>query len=206
MSKKIGSLDWRLRPGKVGQPPPTCDAPPKRPQTQNWQKGFSVETRWLAESVDALNTSLALRTGELWNYKIWSKKWLLWSLQGKTVTTDSTLMSIKVTVGWTVCFWRTCKYCLHHMNTLFNVCLISFKFRTTTLKWILALQNSRCHASLETQASKRWKQRQYTVGCQVEKFKCFGMVFTNDVKRKTEDWCTDKQCRKIVRERGFRAP
>jgi len=40
MSEKIGSLDWHLRPGKVGQP--LCLwRPPREPQTQNWKFFFS---------------------------------------------------------------------------------------------------------------------------------------------------------------------
>jgi len=74
LREKNSSLDWRLRLGKVGQNTPTFDAPPREPKTENF---VSVETRCLAESVDGLNTSLALATGEFWNYKVWSKKWLL---------------------------------------------------------------------------------------------------------------------------------
>jgi len=33
--QKLGLLDWRLRPGKLGQKQPTYDAPPRVPQTQN---------------------------------------------------------------------------------------------------------------------------------------------------------------------------
>jgi len=54
MSEKIGLLGWRLRPGKEGKNTPTCDDPPREPQTHN---------------LDGLNTSPALATGELWNYK-----------------------------------------------------------------------------------------------------------------------------------------
>jgi len=35
LSQKLGLLDWRLRPGKLGQQQPTCDAPRRVPQTQN---------------------------------------------------------------------------------------------------------------------------------------------------------------------------
>jgi len=66
MSEKIGPLNWRLRPGKVGQPLPTCDArPPQENPKPKLEIFFSVETRCLAESVDGLNTSLALANGEL---------------------------------------------------------------------------------------------------------------------------------------------
>jgi len=66
LSKKIGLLDWRPGPGKVGQKMqqyPTYGVPPQR--TQNWKK-ISVATRSLTEPVDGSNTPLALSTGKLW--------------------------------------------------------------------------------------------------------------------------------------------
>jgi len=43
LSQKIGSLDWRPGPGKVGQKiatHPTCDAPHRESHTQNETKVF----------------------------------------------------------------------------------------------------------------------------------------------------------------------
>jgi len=44
---------------------PHCHVPNRKPQTQI-QTFFLIATRSLAESVDSLNTSLALSTGEIW--------------------------------------------------------------------------------------------------------------------------------------------
>jgi len=53
--------------------------PQENPKLKNI---FPVDTRCLAESIDVLHTSLALATGELWNYKVWSNKWPLWAQKG----------------------------------------------------------------------------------------------------------------------------
>jgi len=69
-SEKIGSLDWHLGPGEVAKNTPLVTPPQENPKPK---KIFSVETGRLAESADGLNTSLALTTGELWNYKSLNK-------------------------------------------------------------------------------------------------------------------------------------
>jgi len=48
---------------------PTYDITHREPQTQLKKKFFSIETRWLPESVEGLNTSLAQSTGELYPKK-----------------------------------------------------------------------------------------------------------------------------------------
>jgi len=64
LSQKIGSLDWHLGPGKVGhknaKTPPLVTSPKRTPNPK-----LSVKTRGLAESVQGLNTSLALAAGKL---------------------------------------------------------------------------------------------------------------------------------------------
>jgi len=55
MSEKIGSLDWRPGPRKIGQwnekDTPTCDVSPQRTPNPKRKIFFSVSTRRLAESV-----------------------------------------------------------------------------------------------------------------------------------------------------------
>jgi len=66
--QRIGALDWHLGTGSVGhenaKTPPFVTSPHKNPKPKT--EFFSVETRRLAESVDGLNTSLALAAGDLW--------------------------------------------------------------------------------------------------------------------------------------------
>jgi len=72
LSQKNGSIDWGPGPGKGGQknaktPPlvtfPSANAKPKT------KKFFSMSTRRLGESVEGLNSSLALAAGDLWPKK-----------------------------------------------------------------------------------------------------------------------------------------
>ena len=44
----------------------TCSGPPREPQTANEKLFVSISTRRLAESVEGLNSSLALASGDLW--------------------------------------------------------------------------------------------------------------------------------------------
>jgi len=68
LSQKIGILDWRLGPSKVGhknaKTPPLVTSPRDVPRTEKFF--FSVGTRRQAEQVEGLNTSLAAAAGELW--------------------------------------------------------------------------------------------------------------------------------------------
>ena len=70
LRQKNGSLVWRPGPVKVGQKfkPPTLWPPPRRTSNPN-QIIFLIETRRVAASVEGLNSSLAIATGELWPKK-----------------------------------------------------------------------------------------------------------------------------------------
>jgi len=48
---------------------PHCDVTSRKPQTENKKRFFSMSTRRLAESVEGLNSSLALAAGDLWPKK-----------------------------------------------------------------------------------------------------------------------------------------
>jgi len=60
----------------------TCDVPPSERQTKNEKIFFSMSTRRLAESVEGLNSSLALVAGDLWPKKGKPIYWLAQSLKG----------------------------------------------------------------------------------------------------------------------------
>jgi len=78
-------MDWRPGSDKIrqkGKNAPTCDVP----QTAKEKKIFSISTRRLSESVECLNNCRAQSASELWivmELKVWSKKWPLWTLEGK---------------------------------------------------------------------------------------------------------------------------
>jgi len=66
-TQNFGPLDWRPGPVKVGQKtktPPHCEPVPGKPLTQI-KTFFLIEPRRLAASVEGLNNSLAIATGEL---------------------------------------------------------------------------------------------------------------------------------------------
>ena len=72
LSQKNGSIGWGPGPAKGGQSfqnISTCGGPLNEPPTKNGKRFFSISTRRLAESVEGLNSSLALAAGELWPKK-----------------------------------------------------------------------------------------------------------------------------------------
>jgi len=64
----MGVHGGKIRPWKR-ENTPTCDAPPREPQTQNWNQNwkffFWLGTNRLAESAEGLNTSQAAAGGKL---------------------------------------------------------------------------------------------------------------------------------------------
>jgi len=68
LSQNFGPLDWRPGPVKVGQKtqnPLALRASPRRTPHPNKKISFLIEPRRLAASVEGLNNSLAIATGEL---------------------------------------------------------------------------------------------------------------------------------------------
>jgi len=59
---------------------PTCDVPTSKRQTKNKKMFFSMSTKGLAESVQGLNSSLALAVGDIWPKKGAPIYWLARSL------------------------------------------------------------------------------------------------------------------------------
>jgi len=57
---------------KISKTCPHCDVTSSKPGTENKKLFFSISTRRLAESVEGLNSSLTLTTGDLWPKKGWS--------------------------------------------------------------------------------------------------------------------------------------
>jgi len=72
LRQKNGSIGWGPGPGKGGQKnaktPPLVTFPQQTPN-QKQKKFFSMLTRRLVESVESLNSSLALAAGDLWPKK-----------------------------------------------------------------------------------------------------------------------------------------
>jgi len=64
MGQSVGA-QGQVKVVKKMQNTPTCDIPPSKRQTKNEKKFFSMSTRRLAESVEGLNSSLALAAGDL---------------------------------------------------------------------------------------------------------------------------------------------
>jgi len=67
LSQDFGPLDWRPGPWKLvkkTKTPPLCEPLPGEPLTQI-KKIYLIEPRRLAASVEGLNNSLAIATGEL---------------------------------------------------------------------------------------------------------------------------------------------
>jgi len=85
LSQKNGSIGLGPGPGKGGQKnaktPPLVTSPQQTPN-QNQKNFFSMSTRRLAESVEGLNSSLALAASNLWPKKGAPIYWLAWSLKG----------------------------------------------------------------------------------------------------------------------------
>jgi len=50
---------------------PHCDVTSRKCQTENEKRFFSISTRRLTESVEGLNSSLALAAGDFWPNKGW---------------------------------------------------------------------------------------------------------------------------------------
>jgi len=67
MGQLVGA-QGQVKVAKKMQNTPTCDVPPSKRQTKN-KNIFFMLTRRLAESVDGLNSSLALAAGDLWPKK-----------------------------------------------------------------------------------------------------------------------------------------
>jgi len=68
LSQNFGPLDWRPGPVKVGQKTQNTlalRASPRRTPHPNKKISFLIEPRRLAASVEGLNNSLAIATGEL---------------------------------------------------------------------------------------------------------------------------------------------
>jgi len=69
LSQKNGLMGWDPGPAKGGQNfknTPTCGVPPSEPPIESEKRFFSILTTTLAESVEGLNSSLALAAGDLW--------------------------------------------------------------------------------------------------------------------------------------------
>jgi len=64
MARWIGA-QGQVKLAKMAKTCPHCDVTNKKTPNPN-PKIFLIETRRLVETVDGLNTSLALLTGELW--------------------------------------------------------------------------------------------------------------------------------------------
>jgi len=64
MAQWVGA-QGRPKVAKKSKNTPTCGGPPREPQTKNKKNFFSISTRRLAESVESLNSSLALAAGDL---------------------------------------------------------------------------------------------------------------------------------------------
>jgi len=62
MAQWVGA-QGRPKMAKKSKNTPTCGGPPREPQTENEKIFFSNSTRRLAESVEGLNSSLALAAG-----------------------------------------------------------------------------------------------------------------------------------------------
>jgi len=73
-------LDWCAGPGEGSQKNVRLVTSPQRNPKR--KKIFSILTRRLAESVDALNSSLALAAGDLWPQKCWPLQWRARALKG----------------------------------------------------------------------------------------------------------------------------
>jgi len=80
-------LRWRPGPGKVSQKVAKyaliMTSLPENSKSKTKNIFFKISTRRLAESVDALNSSLAESIGELWSWKKLksrSKKWFVQDL------------------------------------------------------------------------------------------------------------------------------
>jgi len=85
LGQKNGSIGWGPEPGKGGQKNakilPLVTFPPAnaKPKTKSL---FPMSTRRLAESVEGLNSSLALPAGNVWPKKGEPIYWLARSLKG----------------------------------------------------------------------------------------------------------------------------
>ena len=78
-------MGWGPGPDKGGQKKqkhPHLWRSPQQMPNQKQKNFFSMSTRKLAESVEGLNSSLALAAGDVWPKKGESIYWLTRSLQG----------------------------------------------------------------------------------------------------------------------------
>ena len=66
---QLAAAQGQVKVAKKCKNIPTCDVPPSKCQTKNRKIFFSMSTRRLAESVESLNSSLALAAGDLWPKK-----------------------------------------------------------------------------------------------------------------------------------------
>jgi len=67
---------------KIFKTCPLCDVTSRKPPTETENCFFCILTRTLAESVEGLNNSLALASGDLWQKKSAPICWLARSLKG----------------------------------------------------------------------------------------------------------------------------
>jgi len=85
LSQKNGSIGWGPGTGKGGQKnaktPPLVTFPPANAKPKTKKFFFSMSTRRLAESVEGLNSSLALAAGDSWSKKGKPIYWLALSLK-----------------------------------------------------------------------------------------------------------------------------
>jgi len=85
LAQWIGAQD-RIKFAKKAKTPPLVMFPTGVTRPQKKKKIFSISTRRLSESVEGLNNCRAQSVSELWivmELKVWSKKWPLWTLEGK---------------------------------------------------------------------------------------------------------------------------
>ena len=81
---------------------PHCDVTSRKRQTENEQLFFSMSTRRLAESIEGLNSSLALAAGDLWPKKCRSIYWPARSLEGSNNGASSLANG---GLSWNGSFW-----------------------------------------------------------------------------------------------------
>jgi len=79
LSQKNGSMDWgQVQVAKNSKTCLHCDVTSSKCKTENIKRFFSMSTRTIAESVEDLNSSLALAAGNLWPKRVGQ----LWPLKG----------------------------------------------------------------------------------------------------------------------------
>jgi len=81
MAQWVGA-EGRPKVAKKSKNTPTCGGPPREPQIENEKFFFSISTTRLAESVEGLNSSLALAAGDSWPKNFEPIYWLARLLKG----------------------------------------------------------------------------------------------------------------------------